>query len=82
VKRTYRAAVGGTAAVLLATTLSACGESQASWIGKKYHKIGYNTFQSSQPPRTVASAINRKFKAIDQVDDLARYGSGGGVFLR
>jgi hypothetical protein len=79
---THRAAAGGAAAVLLAVTLGGCGDSQQSWIGKKYHKIGYNTFQSSQPPRTVASAINRKFKAIDQVDDLATLGSQGGVFLR
>ncbi|MDL4817647.1 DUF4247 domain-containing protein [Actinomadura opuntiae] len=81
-RRTYRAVAGGFAAVLLAAALGGCGDSQQSWIGKKYHKVGYNTFQASQPPRTVASAINRKFKAIDRVDDLTRYGSGGGVFLR
>lgn len=80
--RTYRAVVGVLAAALLALALTGCGASQSSWIAKKYHRVGTNTYQSSLPPQAVAAAINRKFKAIDRVDDLATLGSQGGIFLR
>jgi hypothetical protein len=80
--RTYRAVAGLLASALLAMALTGCGTSQSSWIAKKYHRIGRNTYQSSLPPQVVAAAINRKFRAIDRVDDLTTLGSRGGVFLR
>ncbi|MEV4000865.1 DUF4247 domain-containing protein [Actinomadura sp. NPDC049753] len=78
----YRVAGAVAAAVLTATALGGCGKSQSSWIADKYPKTGYNTYRSPKAPQTVASEIRRKFKPIDQVDDMATMGANGGIFMR
>ncbi|TDD76681.1 DUF4247 domain-containing protein [Actinomadura darangshiensis] len=70
------------AAVVTATALSGCGQSQKSWLGDKYTKMGSGQFRSPKPPQTVAGEIGRKFKPIDRVSGMTTVGSGGGIFLR
>ncbi|MEU5993225.1 DUF4247 domain-containing protein [Spirillospora sp. NPDC047418] len=78
-----RRTVGAVAAAALTTmALGACGQSQSSWIGDKYTRMGSDTYRSSKAPGTVASEISRKFKPIDRVNDMATKGAAGGIFLR
>lgn len=78
----HRAIGGASAAVLAALALGGCGTSQSSWIADKYSKTGRDTYRSPKAPPLVASEINKKFKSIDRVDDLATRGAAGGIFLR
>jgi hypothetical protein len=71
-----------TAAALTVAALGGCGTSQKSWIADKYTRVGSDTYRSGKPPQTVASEISRKFKPIDQVNDMATMGRNGGIFMR
>jgi hypothetical protein len=73
---------GACAAALAVLALGGCGTSKESWIADKYSKTGNGAYRSSKAPPVVASEINKKFKAIDRVDDLATRGAAGGIFLR
>ena len=77
----HRVTSGVAAAVLLVLALSGCGTSQRGWIADKYTRDG-SGYRSAKPPPAVAAEINKKFKPIDRVDDLAMRGAAGGIFLR
>ncbi|MUN39811.1 DUF4247 domain-containing protein [Actinomadura litoris] len=70
------------AAIVLVATLRHGGGSPQKWIAKKYSQTGVGTYRSPKPPPAVAAEINKKHKAIDRVDDLARLGPQGGIFMR
>ncbi|WP_233526067.1 DUF4247 domain-containing protein [Actinomadura spongiicola] len=79
----HRMIGAGCAAALTVLALGGCGgTSQESWIGDKYKKAGTDTYRSPKAPQTVATEINKKFRAIDRVDSLATRGAAGGIFLR
>ncbi|TYB46624.1 DUF4247 domain-containing protein [Actinomadura chibensis] len=78
----HRMIGGAAAAALTVLALGGCGQSQSSWIADKYTRAGVDTYRSPKSPPIVAGEINRKFKSIDRVDDLALRGSAGGIFLR
>lgn len=78
--------IGGlSAAVIGAIVLAATfrgGDSPSKWISKKYSRVAAGVYRSPKPPRTVATEIDKKYMAIDSVDDLAAMGARGGVYLR
>ncbi|WP_230421085.1 DUF4247 domain-containing protein [Actinomadura soli] len=79
----HRMIGGACAALVTVLALGGCGStSKESWIGDKYKKMGAGTYRSPKAPPAVATEINKKFRSIDRVDDLATMGAAGGIFLR